>query len=187
MCVWGATRGRVGSRRGITRSARCRRPRRSCAGRPCPPSSARRGSRWRGGGGGGAGGGRGHVEVEGGAVRSGGTSVEGDVAPRPPAHCAALRAARGRGPPPRPPRPVVLHVGGERKGLSGERGRRRRRRRRGSSRGGGRQGSRDGAWATGLLGSWAARWAPRRCRLRGRRAVAGRRLEAFNAKSQSSS
>ena len=59
--------------------------------------------------------------------------------------------------------------------------------RRGSSRGGGRQGSRDGAWATGLLGSWAARWAPRRCRLRGRRAVAGRRLEAFNAKSQSSS
>ena len=44
MCVCGATRGRVGSRRGITRSARCRRPRRSCAGRPCPPSSARRGS-----------------------------------------------------------------------------------------------------------------------------------------------
>ena len=28
--VWGATRGRVGSRRGITRSARCRRPRRVC-------------------------------------------------------------------------------------------------------------------------------------------------------------
>ena len=45
MCVGGATRGRVGSRRGITRSARCRRPRRSCAGRPCPPSSARPGSR----------------------------------------------------------------------------------------------------------------------------------------------
>ncbi len=42
VCVGGATRGRVGSRRGITRSARCRRPRRSCAGRPCPPSSARR-------------------------------------------------------------------------------------------------------------------------------------------------
>ena len=175
MCVWGATRGRVGSRRGITRSARCRRPRRSCAGRPCPPSSARRGSRWRGGGGGGAGGGRGRVEVEGGAVRSGGTSVEGDARDAPPrAHGAALRVARGLGPPPHPPHPVVLHVGDEeRKGLSGERGRRRRRRRRGSSRGGGRQGSRDGACATGLLGR---RVGLRRCRLRGRRAVAGRRL-----------
>ena len=76
--------------------------------------------------------------------------------------------------PPHPPHPVVLHVGDEeRKGLSGERGRRRRRRRRGSSRGGGRQGSRDGAWATGLLGR---RVGLRRCRLRGWRAVAGRRL-----------
>ena len=56
VCVGGATRGRVGSRRGTTRSARirCRRPRRSCEGRPCPPSSARRGGRWRRGGGGGA-------------------------------------------------------------------------------------------------------------------------------------
>ena len=57
-------------------------------------SSARRGDRWRGGGRGGAGGGRGHVEVEGGAVRSGGTSVEGHVAHHPRAHCAALRTAR---------------------------------------------------------------------------------------------
>ena len=112
--MWGATRGRVGSRRGITRSARCRRPRRSCAGRPCPPSSARRGSRWRGGGGGGAGGGRGRVEVEGGAVRSGGTSGGGAARAAPPrAHKAALHERRGLGPPPHPPRPVVLHVGGE--------------------------------------------------------------------------
>merc|ERR1711938_173376 len=109
MCVWGATRGRVGSRRGITRSARCRRPRRSCAGRPCPPSSARRGSRWRGGGGGG---GRGHVEVEGGAVRSGGTSGGGAARAAPPhAHGAALHGRRGHALPPRPPRPVVLHDG----------------------------------------------------------------------------
>ena len=68
-----------------------------------------------------------NVEVEGGAVRSGGTSVEGDVAPRPRALRAAPLAARRRGLPPRPPLPVVLHVGGERKGRSGERGRQRRR------------------------------------------------------------
>ena len=66
-------------------------------------------------------------------MRSGSTSVEGDVAARPRALRAALLAARGRGLPPRPPHPVVLHIGGERKGRSGEWGRRRRRRRRGSS------------------------------------------------------